>query len=732
VVNSINILIPSMVRGGAERIVTDICLGLSNDDGVLVNIYVKKKAASEYYFGAEKNCKITYLSSLNPPNLHGLVRHLLAAEERLIITHLLPPDELKWFWQAGIGTIPVLHNSVEGWEADPPGFNNSGVPFVIACATSIAKQFIEGGSTRPVVALRHEVQRWPSPAEMQTARKRVRSLWGVSDKAVLIGMVGQFKSQKAYTRAIRVLALLRQHVEAKLMIVGGWNHAYGSGPIAYEATMRLALELNIISDICAVGNSDDVDQYYAAFDICLNTSLFEGLSISLLEAISSGCPIVAADVGGTREVIPANGRLIEDPSDISAYVAGILAVERAKIRYVPGAPVATDLVPQIWAGLNLLAASTIYQEIRPRFGTIFVTERLDLDGPSKSLVRLLAAGSRRAPVTVFLTGGRGYDRFVEILKKANVAIYQSVAEDSIAKIARLLVERAVEENTRTICFWNASPEIKLIVAKMVEVSKIRLMDVSPGPMLFDELNASTEFQRRTTLTLEQYWSRLDHFVSLYKNGLPHANAPQPRCCHVIPLGIPVKPVEVPATDADYKYDKDFMIGTVTRIVPDKKIEVILEMMSILKTRCPQVSITIVGGPDISSKKYFDDLVSEIAQRGLSNIRLAGPQFNVDKFISKWSVFVLSGIRQGCPNASLEAMSFGIPVVAMASGGLDEQILDGRTGYLVSSAEEMADAVYKLLMKPVLAGRIGLAGKAHVEKKFSLSLMVKKFSALIDL
>jgi len=51
-------------------------------------------------------------------------------------------------------------------------------------------------------------------------------------------------------------------------------------------------------DLLAPGQVRDIEPYYAAFDVFLNTSIFEGLSVATLEAVQAGCPIVTADAGG--------------------------------------------------------------------------------------------------------------------------------------------------------------------------------------------------------------------------------------------------------------------------------------------------------------------------------------------------------------------------------------------------------------------------------------------------
>ena len=59
----------------------------------------------------------------------------------------------------------------------------------------------------------------------------------------------------------------------------------GAGRTTFEATMRLAVELGVVADMILIGETTDPISYLAAFDVFLNTSIYEGLSISMMEAL---------------------------------------------------------------------------------------------------------------------------------------------------------------------------------------------------------------------------------------------------------------------------------------------------------------------------------------------------------------------------------------------------------------------------------------------------------------
>jgi glycosyltransferase involved in cell wall biosynthesis len=639
-------------------------------------------------------------------------------------THLIEVEDLQFLWALGLETIPVVHNARPGWKDPATAYNHPNVPMVVAVADTVAAQLLESGLRKPVVTIRHEIQRAIDPAQLPGWRKTCRRRHDIKDDVLLLGMVGQFKLQKAYTRAVEVLARLRQHGPAKLLIIGSWDHEYGSGRAAYEATMRRAVELGVVADVIAPGNLHPVEPYYAAFDVFLNTSLYEGLSISLLEALAYGCPVVAADAGGNREILPPDAMLVEDGGDIEAYVHACLAALRRPVRQVAARPHDPDLIPRLW---TMLPA-----ELRGDYGSVlFLIQDLDIGGPARSLNHLLNGVQ---PDHKWLVGciGAAMDAFAAGLTARRIPVLSAACAQGLAAQAQAVIHWLHQYRLGTLVIWNLRPELKLLLAKWLEHSAVRLIDVSPGPMLFDELEAAAGFGQRIAFTPAQYFARLDHFVSLYEDGRPDPALMAPEKTSVIPLGVPVPPAFIPLPAPEWllppEFDPALALGTCCRIVPDKKLEFLIEMMDLAAPRLPGVSLTIVGGPDASSAGYFLELLEACATRPY--IRFVGPQEDVAPFLSQFQLFVMVAARQGCPNASLEAMACGLPVIANNSGGTAEQVIHGVTGYLADTPAEMARRVRELLRNPAKRWRMGAAAQAHVRTSFSMVAMNYEYDKLI--
>jgi len=733
----LNMVTPSMARGGAERSIAETMTALQTTPGLRQRLYVLDRLRRQYHVRGGDNLRVIYPDGAADrlAAIRAVGWDLLQESTPLVYANLLGREELKTLWEMGVFTVPVVQNMSPSWTAPVETYDDPHVPFVVGVSDAVSAELRAAGCPKPVITIRHELQRSFSPEDLARQRREVRNRHGIPDDALLIGMVGQFKSQKAYTRAVRVLHRVQEATPARLMILGGWDHEYGGGRTAYEAVCRRAVELGVIADMVTPGDVHPVEPYYAAFDVFLNTSLYEGLSVAMLEAIAAGCPVVAADAGGNREILPENGVVVADGSDIEAYARGVLSVGLRPHRLVPGRPVDPTLVPRLWTLIAKHGLGNSRPQAGLPSGTLFLTQNLQIGGPQTSLVNLVSGLSPAGKMAVCMLEGEPLATHKARLDRAGAPIYSAAGADNVVERAEFVLTCIDTLNVRNLCFWNVGPEMKLMLTKVLSLRDIRVVDVSPGQMLFDELDAASGFQRRVSLNARQYFERLDAFVAKHADGRPPPELGVPsEKTHVIPNGVRPAPNYIPLPPAEALAPPDLnralAISACCRIVPDKKIEFLLDMMAILNERQPGASLAIVGGPDDQSQDYFQSLVAQVEDRRLRNVFFVGPYADVLPCLKQTSVFVMVSDRQGCPNASLEAMSLGLPVVCNASGGSAEQVSDGVNGYLVATPEEMAERVIALQKNSRLLRRMGAAGRNIALKRFSLEAMHTAYANLL--
>jgi glycosyltransferase involved in cell wall biosynthesis len=146
----------------------------------------------------------------------------------------------------------------------------------------------------------------------------LRSRLGVSPKEIMILTMARLVPEKGLEYLIEAAAQLRLAAPQCKTVIAG------DGPARCRLE-RLMWELGVSDRVTFLGYRQDVDELLAACDLIVLPSLREGLSISLLEAMAAGKPIVASRIGSHVEVLSqANTAKLVTPADVRALSDAIL------------------------------------------------------------------------------------------------------------------------------------------------------------------------------------------------------------------------------------------------------------------------------------------------------------------------------------------------------------------------------------------------------------------------
>ncbi len=131
----------------------------------------------------------------------------------------------------------------------------------------------------------------------------------LSDNSIVIGTVGRLAAVKNQASLIAAFELLMQTASehrSKLRLI-----IVGDGPLR-DSLKQQVRELGIEQSVWMAGDSRDVPELLRMMDLFVLPSLGEGISNTVLEAMATGLPIVATDVGGNPELLEdgVNGRLV--------------------------------------------------------------------------------------------------------------------------------------------------------------------------------------------------------------------------------------------------------------------------------------------------------------------------------------------------------------------------------------------------------------------------------------
>jgi glycosyltransferase involved in cell wall biosynthesis len=157
-------------------------------------------------------------------------------------------------------------------------------------------------------------------------------------------------------------------------------------------------------------------------------------------------------------------------------------------------------------------------------------------------------------------------------------------------------------------------------------------------------------------------------------------------------------------------------------VPARKVTLVPDGVPLPETTASR-DAGFVLAPAFDDPRKGSAAIREAARMAGVEVRFSR---NLEADLPRTCLFVYISEAEGLGSAALLAMAWGIPVVASRIPGLDEAVVDGRTGLLVNNQPgEIAAAMRRLLDDPQLGTQMGTCGRMRVEREFSTDLMVQR-------
>jgi glycosyltransferase involved in cell wall biosynthesis len=149
------------------------------------------------------------------------------------------------------------------------------------------------------------------------------------------------------------------------------------------------------------------------------------------------------------------------------------------------------------------------------------------------------------------------------------------------------------------------------------------------------------------------------------------------------------------------------------------------------TRLSKRSVLLIAG-DGPLRTSLEQLATDL---GISDrIRFLGMRKDIPALMAAADAYVMSSAWEGFPMALLESSASALPIVATDVGGNPEIVLDGISGFLVPVKNSVALAEAMLRTEQLSAESrrsLGLAGREHVAKLYSLSSVVDKWEQVYE-
>jgi len=206
---------------------------------------------------------------------------------------------------------------------------------------------------------------------------------------------------------------------------------------------------------------------------------------------------------------------------------------------------------------------------------------------------------------------------------------------------------------------------------------------------------------------------------------------------VVYLGSPLdefararSPGEVAAARAALGIEPETIaVGTITRLMPSKGNQYLVEAVREITTRQPNARVYIAGEGELA-----EDLRAQARALGLGNrLVFLGFQRDVAAELTALDIVVFPSLWEGTPLTAFEALAAGKPIVSTDADGLLDILTDRRDAIVVPkrNAGALARAVIDVIEQPGLAERLGREAR-QTGARYDIALFVRKMERLYDI
>lgn len=316
---NILISVPSLCIGGAEQMVAQLVENINSVENNVKLVVLSTKLSTHIEEGLEKKgIDIVYLNKEVGPSINAIIKATKigkAFKPDIIHTHLS-----SFFYMIPcsiMNNVKILHTV-----HSRPIFEAAGIRRKILAyfykkkiSTPVAISDLIGKEISEVYKLDSnliEVVYNPVSIKKFSNQSIEKSN---ENKTITFINVARFVEPKNHIELIKVFKEVNErNKNTRLLLLG-------DGPLRNEIE-NMINELNLESSIELKGNVPNVEYYLATSDVFVLPSTYEGLPLTILEAMAAGLPIIATSVGGVPDIVNSNGILTE-PGDNESLISAM-------------------------------------------------------------------------------------------------------------------------------------------------------------------------------------------------------------------------------------------------------------------------------------------------------------------------------------------------------------------------------------------------------------------------
>ena len=595
------------------------------------------------------------------------------------------------------------------------------------------------------------------------ARLSVRQELGIGEDAILIGCFARFHPDKDHANFVTAAGRLHQALPNTHFVLCGRE------VVRENPTLWSWIEAAGIGNrVHLLGARQDMPRLTASLDIFSTSSRTEASPLVIGEAMACGIPCVVTAVGDSARMVGDSGEFVppQDPQALASAWQRVIELGRERRSELGNAARSRieqnfnlpAMVRQYEALYEAVAAKGLSRSrsLRPAQVPEKTSESTaPQDCASDEAPKVLLAATIARTVGGLMTGQPGYLRragFDVTVVSAPGPQLGSMADREGVSIAAIPMEREFSPGSDLVSLFRFLRLIRRLRPVITNVStpKAGLIGgiaawLGRVPCRLYTLRGlrleTTRGVKRLVLTAAEWLAcRCAHRVICVSDSLRK---------RVVQLGL-VKPEQAIVLGAGSSNGIDLsrfsdgasesgnmisrrslgipdgapVIGFVGRLTRDKGIVELVEAFLILKARLPEIRLLIVGDYEPG------DPVPEGTRVAIAedpHILFVGLVPDTAPYYGSMDVLALPTHREGFPNVVLQASAFRKPIVAAASTGTVDAVVDGVTGLLVPVGDPvaLAGSLTQVLEDPQLAARLGSAGRERVEREFACELVWRR-------
>ncbi|MEM0159826.1 MAG: glycosyltransferase family 4 protein [Candidatus Micrarchaeaceae archaeon] len=182
---------------------------------------------------------------------------------------------------------------------------------------------------------------------------------------------------------------------------------------------------------------------------------------------------------------------------------------------------------------------------------------------------------------------------------------------------------------------------------------------------------------------------------------------------------------------DYRnidYEKFFIYPS--RIIPTKRQDYVIDAFAKFQRRTKSGMKLIIAGA-LSKDKEHIEYFRSLQAKGVKNLifKINVGEKEMRNMIARSTAVLFAAVNEDFGMVPIEAMASEKPIISVNEGGPRETIINGKTGYLVNSTEEMARKMQFIAEHVDVAEELGRRGRRHVEENYSWEAFFEKFDRI---